>query len=45
MPIASSGETPSGGSLEPAGPVAAEMAELWWWLFGLGTLVFVVFIN
>ncbi len=32
------------GSLDPAGPVAAEIAALWWWLLGLGGLVYVLVI-
>ena len=31
------------GSLDPAGPVAQEMATLWWWMFGLGTAAFILF--
>ncbi len=32
------------GSLDPAGPVAAEIAELWWWLLVLGALVYLLVI-
>lgn len=32
-----------GGSLAPAGPVAAEMATLWWALLALGAAGFVIF--
>lgn len=32
-----------GSSLDPAGPVAREMAVLWWWMLGLGTVAFLVF--
>jgi cytochrome c oxidase subunit II len=32
-----------GSSLDPAGPVAREMAALWWWMLGLGTAAFVLF--
>lgn len=31
------------GLLEPGGPVAETIADLWWLLLGLGTAVFVVF--
>ncbi|MGH3650478.1 MAG: cytochrome c oxidase subunit II [Acidimicrobiia bacterium] len=44
MHYASSAEPSAGGSLDPAGPVAARMADLWWWLLALATLVFVVFL-
>lgn len=44
MRFVSSAEVPAGGSLDPAGPVAARMADLWWWLLGVGTLVFAVFL-
>jgi cytochrome c oxidase subunit 2 len=30
--------------LEPAGPAAAELADLWWVLFGLGTAIYVMFL-
>ncbi len=30
------------GSLDPAGPVAAEIAGLWWWLLALGVAVYLV---
>ena len=33
----------TGGSLQPAGPVAATMADLWWLMLVLGTAVFVLF--
>lgn len=33
----------AGGSLDPGGPVAAEIAELWWILLCLGAGVFVLF--
>ncbi len=32
-----------GGSLDPQGPVAEVMADLWWLMLGLGVLVFAVF--
>ncbi len=32
-----------GGSLDPQGPVAEAMADLWWLMLGLGVGVFVVF--
>lgn len=31
------------GSLDPGGPIAAEIADLWWVLFALGVAVFVLF--
>ncbi len=31
------------GSLDPRGPVAAEMADVWWFMFGLGLVVFILF--
>jgi cytochrome c oxidase subunit 2 len=31
------------GSLDPQGPVAEAMADLWWLMLGLGVVVFVVF--
>ena len=31
------------GSFDPQGPASAAMAELWWWMLGLGTAVFVAF--
>lgn len=33
----------AGGSLQPQGPAAATMAELWWLMLALGTGVFVLF--
>ena len=33
----------SAGSLDPQGPVAEAMADLWWLMLGLGVLVFLVF--
>ena len=33
---------PGGGSLDPQGPVAEAMADLWWLMLGLGSAVFVV---
>ena len=32
-----------GGSLDPQGPVAEVMADLWWLMLGLGVVVFTVF--
>ena len=32
-----------GGSLDPQGPVAKVMADLWWLMLGLGVVVFTVF--
>jgi len=32
-----------GGSLDPQGPVAEVMADLWWLMLGLGVVVFAVF--
>jgi cytochrome c oxidase subunit II len=29
-------------ALEPAGPIAREIAALWWWMAGVGALVFVL---
>ena len=37
------GATVAAGSLDPQGPVAEEIAGLWWLLFTLGTIVYVVF--
>ena len=34
---------PSGGVLDPQGPVARAMAELWWLMLALGIVVFLVF--
>ena len=34
----------NGGSLDPQGPVAAAMADLWWLMLALGVAVFVVFV-
>lgn len=31
------------GALDPQGPVASEIAELWWLMLGLGVLAFVIF--
>lgn len=31
------------GSLEPAGPVAETIADLWWLMLGLGVAVFLLF--
>lgn len=33
----------SAGALDPQGPVARAMAELWWFMLGLGAAVFVIF--
>lgn len=33
-----------GGALDPQGPVAATMADLWWLMFWLGLVVFLVFV-
>lgn len=33
-----------GGALDPQGPVAGTIADLWWLLFWLGLVVFVVFV-
>lgn len=33
----------AGGSLDPRGPVAETIADLWWLLLGLGVAVFAVF--
>ncbi len=37
------GATLRGGSFDPQGPVAQAMADLWWFMLALGTVVFVVF--
>ncbi len=34
----------AGGSLQPQGPVAASMADLWWLMLVLGTIVLVLFL-
>ena len=34
---------PTAGSLDPQGPVAEAMADLWWLMLALGVVVFVVF--
>lgn len=33
-----------GGALDPVGPVAREMADLWWLMLGLGAAAFAVFL-
>ena len=35
-------QQPGGGSLDPQGPVAETMADLWWLMLGLGTAVFLL---
>ncbi|MDP8958187.1 MAG: cytochrome c oxidase subunit II [Actinomycetota bacterium] len=35
--------TAAGGSLDPQGPVAEAIADLWWLMLGLGVAVFIVF--
>ena len=37
------GETPSTGSLDPKGPAAETIADLWWLMLVLGTAAFLVF--
>ena len=32
-----------GGSLDPQGPVAESMADLWWFMLALGVIVFLIF--
>ncbi len=36
-------DEPSSGSLDPKGPAAETIADLWWFMLGLSVLVFLVF--
>lgn len=43
LSIVSMAEDPSGGVLDPQGPVARAMADLWWLMLILGIVVFLAF--
>lgn len=36
---------PADGSLDPAGPIAEAIADLWWLMLGLGVAVFALFVG